>query len=185
MPLPAINPRLWIYADMPADKLSANSIVNALDALGDQWRDFAADTTASIVAVAKAIDKGDLTAARDVARAYFSTVWQRLCNTLQAIWEAYRAYFTEAYYGTLVGWTNLLAKVKSVFAEAIGTMRKLWLEFCNSSFTEEAATLLVHSVLPVILMLLGSRFWTSAARIRLAECEVDAQPGDDRHGDGS
>ena len=71
----------------------------AFDNLGKQWSGFTSDTTSSISAIANAISKGDLTQAWDVVTAYFSTEWQRLTNTLQEIWEGYRSYFTEAYYG--------------------------------------------------------------------------------------
>ena len=101
-------------------------LAGAFSDLGNQWQGFTQDTTSSISAIANAISKGDLTAAWDVVTSYFRTEWQRLVNVLQEIWEAYRGYFTDAYYGMLTGWNDVCAKMKSAFENMITGVKNLW-----------------------------------------------------------
>ncbi|MGO9111170.1 MAG: hypothetical protein ACLP9L_18250 [Thermoguttaceae bacterium] len=123
----------------------------AFSDFGRQWAGFTKDTTSSIGAIANAISRGDLTAAWDVVTSYFSTEWQRLINTLQGIWEGYRTYFTQVYYGMLEGWNEFTSKFRMAWNEAIGFVKKKWLEFSNSTFTETMA----NALAPIIARIEG------------------------------
>ena len=110
------------------------------------WRDVAGwiadgfailkeDAIAAFGGITDAIMAGDMELATNILWAAMKLEWQRGINWLEGLWEDFKSFFSTNNLALI--FVEATGKIRTIWAEMLGSMEKTWTKFNNSVFVEE------------------------------------------------
>ena len=115
------------------------------------FRDLLGDLTSTLGVIADSLAAGDLASAVKVGWAVIRMEWTKGVNFLQSLWDGFRQYWDEAITGIALGFVNLGAMLRSVWADVLNWLSKQWQKWATSTFEEGLADLIA----PIMAKILG------------------------------
>ena len=124
----------FLYSSGMADR----AVTYIGSALADLWQE-ASETFSTI---AESMAAGDFVSAAKVGWAFIKLEWTKGVNFLEGLWDSFVGVWQDTAWGLAIVFTNIVAKVKTLWAEMLGWMQKQFEAFSVSGFTEILANLL-------------------------------------------
>ena len=101
--------------------------------------------------IADALAAGDISLAARILWLSLKVAWQTGLAWLSGLWIEFKGFWADGVMGLAVFFNDAIAKIKSTWVDAIGFLKKKWLEFSNSSFSESMADLIA----PIVAVIEG------------------------------
>jgi len=101
--------------------------------------------------IADALAAGDIALAARILWLSLKVAWQAGLAWLSGLWVEFKGFWADGVMGLAMYFTDAVTKIKSAWVEAIGFLKKKWLEFSNSGFTESMADLIA----PIVAVIEG------------------------------